>query len=137
MSNKLKKMLVSVVMIAGGAVFLALGFMSVKQINHYPQTAAVVSHIQKDYVPDSDGYDREEIKIFVTYEVDGKEYTEELQNTKTNLKQGDNITVYYNPDNPEEVSGATKTMAAIQLGIGAALALAGLGTLVLAIIRGY
>ena len=136
MSNQMKKLLAALLLIAGGVVFLVMGGISMKEINHYPQVSAVVSHIQRDWVPDSDGYDHEEIKIFVTYTVDGKEYTEELQNTKTDLNKGDSITVYYNPENPKEVSGATKGGMALQFAVGGVLLLAGLGTAAVTVIKG-
>ena len=85
---------------------------------------------------DGDGGETEEIKIFVTYTVDGQEYTEELNNTKTNLKEGENITVLYNPEDPTEVSGASKGGVALQIGFGSLFLLGGLASLAALIIKG-
>lgn len=136
MNNRIKKLLAVLLLLAGGVVFIVFGAVSMKEIKNYIQTPAVVSHVEREWTPNGDGTDTEEIKIFVTYTVDGQEYTEELQNTKTGYSQGDTITVLYNPENPAQVSGATKGIAAIQFIAGGVLVLAALGTLAATIIKG-
>ena len=136
MSERLKKLLAVVLLLAGGAVFIVFGATSLREIREFRPVEAVVSHIEREWVPNGDGTDTQEITIYVTYTVDGQEYTEELQNTKTSYSQGDKITVLYNPEKPTEVSGATKTIAAIQIAAGSLLALGGLVTLVLFFLRG-
>lgn len=136
MNNQLKKLIAVLILLAGGAVFIVLGVTSLKEIREFKQVPAVVSHIEREWTPNGDGTDTEDIKIIVTYTVDGQEYTEELQNTKTSYKQGDEITVLYNPEDPTKVSGATKTMAIIQLAAGGALALAGAATFIFKFLGG-
>ncbi len=135
MNARLKRFIAAVVLLAGGVVFIAMGARSLKEVDRFPKTEAVVARVEREWVPDSDGGDTEEISIFVTYTVDGKEYTERLNNTKTNLSEGDRITVHYDPDDPASVSGATKGMAAVYIVIGCALALGGAGSAVFALIR--
>ncbi len=135
-SNNFKKLIAVVLLVVGGVVFIIFGGISLKEIKHFTPVSAVVSHVEREWTPNGDGTDTEEITIFVTYTVDGREYNEELQNTKTNLKQGDQITVLYNPEDPTEVSGATKGIAALQMGFGAVLILGGLGTLAAFIVKG-
>ena len=136
MSNQMKKLIAVIILIAGGVIFIVFGATSVKELRDFKQVSAVVSHIEREWTPNGDGTDTEEIKIFVTYTVDGQEYTEELQNTKTTYKQGDEITVLYNPADPTVVSGATKTMTIIQFAIGGVLILAGIGTFVFKFLGG-
>ena len=136
MSNQLKKLIAVIILLAGGAIFIVFGATSVKELRDFKQIPAVVSHIEREWTPNGDGTDTEEITIFVTYTVDGQEYTEELQNTKTTYKQGDQITVLYNPADPTVVSGATKTMTIIQFAIGGVLILAGIGTFVFKFLGG-
>lgn len=136
MSNQLKKLIAVIILLVGGAVFIVFGATSVKELRDFKQIPAVVSHIEREWTPNGDGTDTEEIKIFVTYTVDGQEYTEELQNTKTGYKQGDEITVLYNPADPTVVSGATKTMTVIQFAVGGVLILAGIGTFVFKFLGG-
>ena len=136
MNSQMKKLIAAIILIAGGAIFIVFGATSIKEMRDFKQVPAVVSHIEREWTPNGDGTDTEEIRIFVTYTVDGKEYTEELQNTKTNYKQGDAITVLYNPEDPTEVSGATKTMTVIQFAIGGVLVLAGVGVFVFKFLGG-
>ena len=136
MNSQMKKLIAVIILIAGGIVFIVLGAISVKELREFKRVPAVVSHIERDWTPNGDGTDTEELKIFVTYTVDGKTYTEELQNTKTTYKQGDEITVLYNPAKPSEVSGATKTMSVIQFAVGGVLVLAGAGVFVFKFLGG-
>ena len=136
MSNQMKKLIAVLILLAGGVIFIVFGATSIKELRDYKQVSAVVSHIEREWTPIGDGTDTENVKIFVTYTVDGQEYTEELQNTKTTYKQGDEITVLYNPEKPTEVSGATKTMTIIQFAVGGVLVLAGVGVFVFKFLGG-
>ena len=136
LNGRMKKLIVILLLVVGGVVFIVFGGISMKEIKNFTQIPAVVSHISREWTPNGDGTDTEEIKIFVTYTVDGQEYTEELNNTKTNYQQGDNITVLCNPEDPTEVSGATKGMAYFQMGFGMLFVLGGLGALVSLVIKG-
>lgn len=136
MSNTIKRLIATVLFVVGGAVFIVFGCVSLKEIRNFTPIPAVVSHVTREWTPNGDGTDTEDISIFVTYTVDGQEYTEELQNTKTSYKQGDEITVLCNPEDPTQVSGATKGLAAIQIGAGALFALGGILAFVKGIIKG-
>ena len=136
LNNKLKKMLFSLVAVAGGVIFIVFGAVTMKEMKNFTRVDAVVEHVQREWVPNGDGSDTQEISIYVRYTVDGKEYVEELQNTKTNLHEGDQITVLYNPEKPSEVSGASKGGAALQFAVGGVFALAGLFSLAATVIKG-
>ncbi|MCR5041171.1 MAG: DUF3592 domain-containing protein [Clostridia bacterium] len=133
--NLVKRFIAPLLLIAGGILFIVFGFRTVKEMKDFPQTDAVVSHLTREWVPDGEGYETEQITVYVTYTVDGKEYTEALQNGKTNYEQGDAIKVYYDPADPTYVSGASKSGATIQLAFGSVIALGGLGGLVAALVR--
>lgn len=136
MSQQIKKLIGSVIALVAGIVFIVFGCISMKEIKKFVPVDAVVSHVQREWVPDDEGFEQEELTFFVTYTVDGQEYTEQLQNTKTSLEKGDQITVRYNPENPKEVSGATTGIAAVQIAFGSLFALAGLGIAALTVIKG-
>ena len=136
MSNRMKKLIAALVLIAGGAIFILLGAASIKEIREFRQIPAVVSRIEREWTPNGDGTDTENATVYVTYTVDGREYTEKLQNTQANCKQGATITVLYNPKDPTEVSGATKTLAVIQFAAGGALVLAGAGVFIFKFLGG-
>ncbi len=136
LNSHIKKRIAAALMIVGGAVFIIFGSVTMKQMKTFTPVPAVVSRIEREWAPDGEGGETEEINIFVTYTVNGKEYTEALQNTKTDLKQGEAITVLYNPEDPTEVSGASKSGAALQMGFGSLFVFVGLGTLAALVIKG-
>lgn len=77
---------------------------------------AVVSNIERGYTSNHKEYSR----IYVTYTVDGKEYTSNLQGDTSNLNIGDKITIYYNKNNPNQViRKAENTTVLIFVGIAA------------------
>ena len=136
MNNRMKKLIAAVILLAGGAVFIVFGCITLRQMKTFDQVPAVVTKVAREWTTDSDGSDVEDITIYVTYTVDGKEYTESLQNTKTNYKEGDEITVFCDPSDPTNVTGASKGGAALQLTFGGVIALAGLATAAGVIIKG-
>ena len=113
-----KKIFALIILIAGGILFIVLGLSGIKEIRTFPQTDATVAAVEREWVPNGDGGDTEQVKIRVSYTVDGKQYEEELQNAKSSLKKGDQLRVYYDPQKPEYVSGATKGMSMLEIGFG-------------------
>jgi hypothetical protein len=137
LNNRMKKLIVALLLLAGGIVFIVWGSITLKQTTKFPKTTAVVTHVQREFTPDGEGGETEEIHIFVTYTAEGKTYNEELQNTKTSLREGDVTDVVYNPDKPAEVYGASKTGGVLQLVFGGVLALAGLGSAAAVLLKGH
>ena len=115
----LKKIAAIIVLIAGGILFIVLGFSGLKEIRSFPQTKATVVAVEREWVADAEGYDTEQLTFHVSYTVDGMQYEEILQNAKGSLEKGDQIQVYYDPQKPEYVSGATKGMWMLEIGFGA------------------
>lgn len=77
---------------------------------------AVVSNIESGYTSNHRAYSR----IYVTYTVDGKEYTSQLSGDTSNLSVGDRITIYYNQKHPEQAARkAENTTILIFVGIAA------------------
>ena len=122
------------IMLAGGIFFLVLGFVNLKQMKTFVEVPAVVSRVDGEDTYDADGA-HQEITIYVQYRVAGQAYEEPLSFTKTNLNEGDEIIVRYNPDNPKEVSGASKGGAALYFVFGGLITLAGAATLIRSLVR--
>lgn len=99
--------------------------MNLKQMKTFVEVPAVVSRIEITDTYDPDTGSGQDVTIYVQYRVAGQAYEEPLSFTRTNLKEGDEITVRYNPNNPKEVSGASKGGAALYFAIGGLFALAG------------
>ena len=63
------------------------------------ETEAVIKDIK--YVKE---IEREEIKsVEVAYNVNGKEYRSNLNQTNSKMYKGKTVSIYYNPENPEEI----------------------------------
>lgn len=41
--------------------------------------------------------------VYVSYYVDGKSYNEELNSYSSSMREGNKVTIYYNPNNPSEI----------------------------------
>ena len=89
-------------------IFGVIMFVINNKNQNYIGIEAVVSKVellQEEYI-DTDGNRVEPTyNANVKYTVDGKEYDEKLENvSKYNV--GDKMTIYYNPNNPEEITGS-------------------------------
>lgn len=135
MTTRNKKIIASFLLFVAGALFVFFGFTSLREMKDFTPVRAEVTRVEKEWVPDGENGDTEEIKIYVTYAYEGKEYTELLQNTTTNHSEGDIITVLCNPQDPTVVSGANKTVVMIQFAAGGLFALGGIVTFVLTLIK--
>ena len=123
--NRIIQKIAPFIALAGGILFIVLGFMNLKQMKTFVEVPAVVSRIEITDTYDPDTGSGQDVTIYVQYRVAGQAYEEPLSFTRTNLKEGDEITVRYNPNNPKEVSGASKGGAALYFAIGGLFALAG------------
>ena len=64
-------------------------------------------------------------KVFVKYTVDGKEYDEELGELSGTYKKDEKMTIYYNPDNPKEITQTKSLIIPIIMVVGGISALVG------------
>ena len=136
MNNRLVKLIGCVIAILGGILFIVMGFVGISQVKNYPEVKAIVTSVERDSTIDTDGTTNETVTVYVTYTVDGKEYNEQLDDANDNVKEGDKITVRYNPEKPEKVTATTKTAGFVRIAFGIVISLAGLVSLVLFIVKG-
>ncbi len=136
MNNRLVKLIASVIAILGGILFIVMGFVGISQVKNYPEVDAIVTSVERDSTIDADGTTTENITVYVSYTVDGKEYNEQIDDTNGNVKEGDQITVRYNPEKPDKVTATTKTAGIVRIVFGIVISLAGLASLVLFLTRG-
>lgn len=130
-----RKLVACVLILAAGVAFIIFGCISFKEVKTFPEVSAVVTRVDKEIV--NNGEDSsEEITAYVRYTVDGKEYNEILQNHSGNISENDQITVRYNPEKPEYVTGATKGSGTLQLVVGIVLCVAGTVSAAVAFIKG-
>ena len=94
-----------------GLATLCFGvYMRFFENNGYVKTTAIITQIDETYTgTDSDGHSEYDYDVYVDYTVDGKEYHGKSDLYQSNYEEGKEITIYYNPENPEEIHGDGKT----------------------------
>ncbi|MBQ7654550.1 MAG: DUF3592 domain-containing protein [Clostridia bacterium] len=132
----IRKLIVSVALLIGGVVFIVFGCISFKEVKTFPEVSAVVTKVETEWVDNGDEGMTEEKTAYVKYTVDGVEYNEILQNSPGNVEENTTITVRYNPEKPNYVTGSTKTSGTIQLALGIVLTLVSIGSAAVTVIKG-
>ncbi len=95
-------------LLPAGIIILLFGIVTfgVKDARNFVEVSAVVSktELSREAYTESDGTRHEaEYIVFVKYSVGGREYESELGTFSGNIKVGDPMKVYYNPEDPGEV----------------------------------
>ena len=118
------------VIILGLAAFAGGIFVTFIKGNGFQETTAVIERIEEVYTgtgTDSSDIDHE---VYVNYTVDGKEYSGKSDYYAPGYKEGKTIKIYYNPENPAEITGNSRGMGIYMIIIGAALAVGGVAVFV-------
>ena len=72
------------------------------------ETTATIIRIDSEVEMDSDGFDTRYYSPVIEYTVDNKKYETRLPDSRTTnsaeYKEGETVTIQYNPDNPNEIS---------------------------------
>ena len=108
-------------------VFGTITFFITNGNKDYIETEATVTklEIEQESYTDSDGnFVPASYKAYLKYTVNGSEYESDLSGT-AGYKEGDVIKIFYNPNNPVEITQITSTMLPIILIIGGIAALIG------------
>ena len=95
---------------------------------NYVKTTATISKVElvEEAHTDADGNTvAATYKLSVKYTVDGKEYENELGEMPEGHKEGEEITIYYNPENPNEITQTKSLILPIILTVGGIAALVG------------
>ena len=89
----------------------------------YTKTTATITKITETYNAADNNYDHD---VYVSYEVDGKSYNEELNYYEGGYKEGQEVTIAYNPDNPAEITTGEKGFGIYLVIIGPIILVGGL-----------
>lgn len=84
-----------------GAIFLIVGIfltMALTNIENKVDTIGTITEIVRDRIGDNVSY-----KVFVSYEVDGKDYESMLNSYSSTFYEGKEIEIYYDEDNPNKI----------------------------------
>ena len=87
----------------------------------YVETTATITHIEKTSNGSGTGKHRTRSTYvaYVEYEVDGVTYSGPSDIWESGMVKGQQITIYYNPDNPAEMGGDAGWLGWFIIGIGA------------------
>lgn len=116
--------------IPGGIILIVFGiymFIVNNQNQNYVETKANVTSIEVDqeaYVDEEGNQVEATYTVKLTYTVDGKEYTGELSGV-SKYNPGDKIKIYYNPDNPTEITQTKSLILPIAIVVAGLAALVG------------
>ncbi len=117
-----KTNLVVAVLLLGGLLFLVSGLIKFSQINNYPQTNAMITQIE--WEPGA-GEESDKYTVYVRYSVGGTTYDQQLDNYKSSYREGQTITIRYNPDKPTTITAVGPVGATIITAFGGLLFAAG------------
>lgn len=121
-----KTYLAIAVLLLGGLLFFISGLVKFTQVNSFPQTNALITQIE--WEPGT-GDEADTYKVFVRYSVGGTTYDEELDNYKSSYREGQTITIRYNPDKPESITGLSTPVTIIITAVGCIFLAGGVLTL--------
>lgn len=91
-----------IILIVFGVIIFGIN----KENQNYIKTNAIVSRmdlVRESYIDENHNEVEATYNVYVKYNVDGKEYEEELGEL-SGYKENQEITIYYNPDNPVKIT---------------------------------
>lgn len=98
------------------ALCVTLTIRHIKYIQTAEQTQAVINEIETYYTRSASGKRTSHHRVYVTYTVDGMTYQNVLSHYDITMKEGGEVTVYYEPGNPSQLA-STSTAECIILAI--------------------
>ncbi len=113
--------------IPAGILLLVFGIATLVIMNknkNYIKTEAIVTKAdleEEEHYEGDDHYDAT-YRVYVKYTVDGTVYEEEL-GILSGYKVGDKVTIYYNPENPRQISEKVTILVPIIFIIGGVVSL--------------
>lgn len=91
-----------IILIVFGVIIFGIN----KENQNYIRTNAIVSRmdlVRESYIDENHNEVEATYNVYVKYNVDGKEYEEELGEL-SGYKENQEITIYYNPDDPVKIT---------------------------------
>lgn len=91
-----------IILIVFGVIIFGIN----KENQNYIKTNAIVSRmdlVRESYIDENHNEVEATYNVYVKYNVDGKEYEEELGEL-SGYKENQEITIYYNPDDPVKIT---------------------------------
>ena len=116
----MKQLIGAVLGLLFGIVLLVLGFVQKNKQDNYTETTAEI--VQIDIEPGA-GDESDTYHVFVKYTVDGMEYKEELDESRSSYRVGDTVKIKYNPKDPSDLTASGRWAMVICFIIGGIMTL--------------
>lgn len=104
-----------------GGIFFGIGCGVLVSDMNFKKTAdktqAIILEIER-YTYRSGGKTKTGRHVTIAYEVNGKDYVQELSEYNSSMRKGGEIGIYYNPDDPNDFRTCSLTMPAVFMGVG-------------------
>lgn len=107
-----------IILVLMGALFIMIGVSTVRSDKEFFKTAVPAMGTISDIQTKSRGSNEKEHIVSVSYEVDGQSYSGELTYYHSGMAVGQNIEIWYQPDNPSVMQTKTGSTAGKMLTIG-------------------
>ena len=121
-----KTYLAPAILLLGGLLFLVSGVIKYTQVTSFPQTNAMITQI--DWEPGV-GEESDKYTVYVRYSVGGTTYDQQLDNYKSSYREGQTITIRYNPEKPETITALSTPAAILITAFGGVLLVGGVAAL--------
>lgn len=122
----ISNLLVRLMFVLAGFAMICFGiYIGCFESKGFEKTTAVIVDVVEEIDYSSEDSNAKTYTATVTYTVDGKEYTQQLDYWKAGYKVGKEIEIKYNPADPTVIHGATADFVVYLIVAGTALALVG------------
>lgn len=122
--------IIGIVFAAFGLLFAVIGIIVSIEFSNFAanaeQTTAVITNIEAYRTKTTKGRYKTRHDVYIKYSVDGATYKSELGYYNSGMSIGDEIEVYYDPENPNKVRGKDSPLGFIFAGIGGVFAVMGI-----------
>ena len=110
-----------------GVLVLAFGcYIAFFETKGYVATTAVIERIEEyESGIDADGFTEYSHDVYVSYSVNGRLYEAKSDYYSARYREGQEIKIFYNPDNPEQIHGDSKNFGIYMMVLGPVLTLIG------------
>ena len=95
--------LVWIIFASIGAIFVVVGLFAFGYITNYKNKVDTVGTITEISTYHSNNKNNREYEVYVSYNVDGKEYESKLNSYSSSFYEGKEINIYYDKDNPNKI----------------------------------
>lgn len=122
--SNITKLLLMAGIVVFGIVFIVVGIIGIRQDNNWPETTGTIKSIE--LVQEAvDAEDTDVYEVMVEYKVDGKTYLSDLGTYQDDFEVGKEISIRYNPENPEGIVLPGKGVSIIFIIAGVIAAIGG------------